>query len=133
MVEEKEFRHGSVQNSDEKIPEVTVNESDISKLMEKNEAAIPTKHVFYRRCAQRFFEQGQIKGISGFNGIYPTSFRLVKDKIYALMLDWFWSVRTKTNGNPTSKGEMRGFHGYLGAGLSSKGLSWEQFGLAQST
>ena len=28
---------------------------------------------------------------------------------------------------------MRGFHGYLGAGLKSKGLTWEKFGLAEST
>ena len=87
MAEEKELSSESLQNTDSMIPKVTINENDINKLMEKNKAAIPTKHTFYRRCAVSFFQNGQVEGISGFSGMYPTSDRLVKDKIYALMLD----------------------------------------------
>ena len=59
-----------------------------------------------------------------------TTRALLNAKIYALMLDWFWTTRKQSSGASTSLGEMRGFHDYLGAGLTSVGKTWKEFGLA---
>ena len=64
-------------------------DSAVKQLMEKNLTAIPAKHRFYNQVAQEFFKSGNVVGVSGFVGVYPTSKRLLDEKIYAMMLDWF--------------------------------------------
>ena len=105
----------------------------MGNLIERNLEAVPVKHRFYHGMATKFLQDGHVKGCKTFKGIYPTSKKVMNENVYALMLDWFWSTRKQSCGSATSWGEMRGFHGYLGAALSTAGKCWKDFGLAVST
>ena len=105
----------------------------LGNLIERNLEAVPAKDRYYHGMATKFLEDGHVRGCKSFKTIYPTSKKVMNENVYALMLDWFWSTRKQSCGSSTSWGEMRGFHGYLGAALSSVGKSWKDFGLAIST
>ena len=74
----------------------------LKMLEEKNLLTIPPKHRFYNMIAEQFLEDGYVKGIKSFKGVYPTSNKLLRDAVYALMLDWFWAKRKQKSGAKTS-------------------------------
>ena len=86
---EAEVKNQSDIKQEQNPEKIGVPDSAVKQLMEKNLTAIPAKHRFYNQVAQEFFKSGNVVGVSGFVGVYPTSKRLLDEKIYAMMLDWF--------------------------------------------
>ena len=97
-----------------------------ANLIKKNETRAPNKHKMCRKIFITYLEKKHAD-LPVPKTMYPKTWRLLTDTLFAGCLDWYWTQSSSTQ--PV----MRLLHGYLGRSLLLKGKSWSSFPLSQQT
>ena len=130
----KEGDKGVSNNVSTKIKQNRDLEKTVTMIKKLNKENRPNKHKYYKKAINKFLSTGIISGVSLMTGEYPIHRKLLTDKFFAAVMQWYFFTNKQDDGKTSiSWGQMKNFRGYLGATLAMKNLTWNNFPLAKDT